>query len=221
MRKVITTTFVTLDGVLQAPGGPEEDPTNNFTWGGWIWNYSDELTGKVMDGFMKQPFDLLLGRRTYEIFAAFWPYTKNDPVIADKFNSTHKYVVSHKGMELDWQNSSLITGDVVAEIRKLKAQTGADLWVYGSGNLIQTLLANQLVDTFYVWVFPVIIGRGKRLFAEGAKPQGLKLVDSKISTSGVIIATYEPSGEPKTNSPALEEPGEAELARRKRLAKEK
>src|SRR5262245_3356020 len=205
MRKIITTTFVTLDGVLQAPGGAEEDPTNNFGWGGWSFKYWDEMMGNVMDGFMKQPFDLLLGRRTYEIFAAHWPYIKNDTV-ADKFNSTHKYVVSHKRMELAWQSSTLITGDLSVEIRKLKAQSGDELWVHGSGNLIQTLLANQLIDTFYVWVFPVIIGKGKRLFAEGTKPQGLKLVDSKASTTGIIIATYEPSGELTTGSFALGEP---------------
>jgi dihydrofolate reductase len=219
MRKIIITTFVTLDGVLQAPGGPEEDPTNGFTWGGWAANYWDELMGNVMNEFMTLPFDLLLGRRTYEIFAAHWPYIKNDPV-AEKFNKTGKYVISHKPMELTWQNSALITGDVAAELRKLKGQSGNDLWVHGSGNLIQTLLANNLVDTLYAWIFPVTIGKGKRLFAEGTKPQGLKLVESKTSTTGVIIATYE-RGELATGSFALENPTDAELARRKRLADER
>ena len=219
MRKIITTTFITIDGVMQAPGGPEEDPTNNFSWGGWSANYWDEKMGSIMSDLMAKPFDLLLGRRTYEIFAAHWPYIKDDP-IAEKFNSTNKYVVSHNAMELTWKNSGLITGDVVSELKKLKEEDGDDLWVHGSGNLIQTLLSNELVDTIYVWTFPITIGKGKRLFAEGTIPKGLKLLDSKVSTTGVIIAMYEPAGDLKTGSFALENPTEAELTRRKRLAEE-
>lgn len=220
MRKIITTTFVTLDGVLQAPGGPREDPTGNFDFGGWTVNYWDEMMNNAMGQIMTKPFDLLLGRRTYEIFAAHWPYIKGDP-IAEKFNNIHKYVVSGKPVELTWKSSSLITGDVPAVIRKLKEKDGPDLLVNGSGKLIQTLLANQLIDTLYTWTFPVTIGKGKRLFAEGTKPGNWKLMDSKTSTSGVLIATYEPAGELITGSFALENPTEAELARRKRLAEEK
>ena len=220
MRKIITTTFVTLDGVMQAPGGPEEDKTNNFKSGGWSFHYWDEMMGNVMSDFMKRPFDLLLGRRTYEIFAAHWPFTKDDPEVADKFNSTRKYVVSHKPMVLEWQNSTLIKGDAPTELRKLKEQDGNDLWVHGSGNLIQTLLANDLIDTLYVWTFPVTVGNGKRLFAEGSKPVAWKLIDSSTATSGVIISRYEPAGELKVGSFAIDKPTEAELTRRKRLKDE-
>src|SRR6266568_3703784 len=200
MRKIITTTFVTLDGVMQAPGGPEEDRSGGFEYGGWSFNYWDEMMGNVMNEFMGLPFELLLGKCTYDIFAAYWPHTTQDSVVAKKFNSTRKYVVSHMPMELSWNNSTLITGDVVAEIKKLKEKDGPDLWVHGSGNLIQTLLANHLIDAMHVWTFPVTMGSGKRLFAEGTQAEGLRLVDSKVSTTGVIIAAYEPAGPLKTGS---------------------
>ncbi len=200
MRKIITTTFVTLDGVMQAPGGPEEDSAGGFAHGGWSFNYWDELMSTTMEGIMQLPFELLLGKRTYEIFAAFWPHTENDPVVADKFNSTRKYVVSHTPMDLTWKNSFLITNDAVAEIKKLKEEDRPDLWVHGSGNLIQTLLAHGLIDRMLVWTYPVTVGGGKRLFAEGAQAAGFKLVDGKISPGGVIIATYEPAGPLKTGS---------------------
>ena len=200
MRKIITTTFVTIDGVMQAPGGPEEDTSGDFAYGGWLVNYWDELTGNVMNRFMSLPFELLLGKRTYDIFAAFWPNAKNDPEVAKPFNSTRKYVVSHTPKKLSWNNSTLITGDAVAEIKKLKEMDGPDLWVHGSGNLIQTLLKNHLIDRMHVWIFPVTIGSGKRLFAEGTQTEGLRLIDSKVSKTGVIIATYEPAGPLKTGS---------------------
>ena len=199
MRKIITTTFVTMDGVMQAPGGPKEDTSGGFAQGGWSVNYWDESMGSTMGAFMDTPFELLLGKRTYDIFAAHWPQSKEEPV-ASKFNSTRKYVVSHRPAELSWRNSTLITGDVPAEMKKLKAQNGSDLWVHGSGNLIQTLLKNHLIDRMHVWVFPVTVGGGKRLFGEGTAPDGFKLADSKIATTGVIIATYEPAGPLKTGS---------------------
>jgi len=148
---------------------------------------------------MGLPFELLLGKRTYDIFAAYWPYSKEEPV-AGKFNSTRKYVVSHKPATLAWHNSILVSGDVVAEIKKLKEQDGPDLWVHGSGNLIQTLLSNQLVDALHIWIFPVTVGNGKRLFAEGTRAEGFKLTGSRISKTGVIIATYEPAGALRTGS---------------------
>lgn len=201
MRKIITTTFVTLDGVMQAPGGPEEDTSGGFKYGGWQFDgYQDKITEDVINSFMINPFELLLGKTTYDIFAAYWPTTKQDGTIAKPFNNTKKYVVSEKPFDLSWNNSILITGDVVAEIKKLKEQDGPDLWVWGSGNLIQTLLANYLIDKMYVWIHPVTIGNGKRLFAEGTQPGSWKLVDSKIATSGVIIATYEPAGPLKAGS---------------------
>jgi dihydrofolate reductase len=219
MRKIITTTFVSLDGVMQAPGGPDEDPTNGFKWGGWTFNYWDEKIGKEMDEFMSQPFDLLLGRRTYEIFAAYWPYEKNG-AIADHFNRTAKYVVSHNNIDLTWKHSNLVTGDVAGELRKLKKQDGNDLWVHGSGNLIQTLLKNELVDKMYVWTFPVTFGRGKKLLEEGIPAKAWNLTYSKISSTGVMVASYEPAGEIKPGSFVQQEPSKEELKRREKLAKE-
>lgn len=202
MRKIITTTFVTLDGVMQAPGAPDEDRSGGFAHGGWTFGYFDATMGGVMSAFMGLPFELLLGKRTYDIFAGYWPTAKQDLVVADKFNSTKKYVVSHEPAELPWQNSELIMGDVAEQIKKLKEGDGSDLWVHGSGNLIQTLLANHLIDRMHIWTFPVTVGSGKRLFAEGSQPEAFKLVDSKISTTGVVIATYEPAGPLKTGSVA-------------------
>jgi dihydrofolate reductase len=200
MRKIITTTFVSLDGVMQAPGGPEEDASDGFKYGGWTANYWDEMMGSVMGGFMSTPFEMLLGRKTYDIFASYWPDAKEDSEIKDKFNATKKYVVSHNPLELSWKGSELVTGDVAKRIKELKEQNGPDLWIHGSGNLIQTLLKENLIDRMHVWIFPVTIGTGKRLFAEGTQAQGLKLVDSKTSFTGVIIATYEPAGELKTGT---------------------
>ena len=185
---------------MQAPGDSKEDTAEGFKYGGWQQRsgWADDITGKIIQDFMITPFEMLLGRRTYEIFAEYWPYHPEIELIAKPFNSTKKYVVSHKPLTLSWNNSALITGDVVAEIKKLKTLNGPDLWVWGSGNLMQTLLKNNLIDRMYVWTHPVTIGTGKKLFAEGTQPQRLKLVDSKISTTGVIIATYEPAGPLKT-----------------------
>ena len=200
MRKIIVTQFMTMNGVVQAPGGPTEDTSGGFKYGGWSANYWDKIAGDVMTGFMGLPFELLLGRRTYDIFASYWPTAKTDVVVGVKFNATRKYVVSNKKLELSWENSVCITGDVPALIKKLKEADGPDLWVHGSGNLIQTLLKNDLIDRMYIWTCPVTVGGGKRLFAEGTKAEGFKLTDSKISEKGVIIATYEPAGELKTGT---------------------
>jgi dihydrofolate reductase len=200
MRKIISTTFVTLDGVMQAPGGPTEDTTSGFAYGGWAMSYWDDMMGKIMNGFMALPFELLLGKRTYDIFAAFWPFTKEDPEVANPFNANKKWVVSDKPAKLSWNNSEIITGDVVSQIRRLKDEEGPDLWIHGSGNLIQTLLKERLIDRMYVWTFPVTVGGGKRLFAEGTEAQEFKLIESKFSTTGVIVATYEPAGEIKMRS---------------------
>ena len=195
MRKIITTTFVTLDGVMQAPGESNEDTSEGFAYGGWQLQsgYWDKTADKIMDSFMTTPFELLLGRRTYEIFAEYWPNHPEIELIATPFNSAKKYVVSPAPMELSWNNSALITGDVVAEIKKLKTLDGPDLWVWGSGNLIQTLLRHNLIDQMHVWTHPLTIGTGKKLFAEGTQAQHFKLIKSEISTTGVIVATYEPS----------------------------
>ena len=221
MRKLIVLSFITLDGVMQAPGGPEEDPTGGFKYGGWVAGYFDDFLGKVMDKQMSKPFDLLLGRKTYEIFAAHWPYVKtNEDPIAAAINHAKKYVASKTLKKLDWSNSELIKGDVAKEVKKLKEQDGPEIQVHGSGNLIQTLLKHDLVDELWLKIFPITLGRGKRLFAEGTIPGGFKLLVSETSPSGVIVASYARAGEVKTGSFALEVPTEAELARRKRLKEE-
>jgi len=199
MRKLVTSTFVTLDGIMQAPGGPGEDDSGGFTSGGWSVNYWDDMMGQVMgETFARQP-ELLLGRKTYEIFAAYWPNAADEPG-ADNLNNAKKYVVSRTLDRVDWNNSTLIKGDVVKEITRLKELDGPELQVHGSSNLIQTLLKHNLIDEMHLWIFPVAIGNGKRLFGEGTNPSGYKLLDSRTSTTGVIIATYELSGELKTGS---------------------
>ncbi len=203
MRKLIVSTFLTLDGVMQAPGGPEEDDSDGFAHGGWSVNYWDDRMGQVMGEEMSEPFDLLLGRRTYDIFAAYWPHATEEQG-AKPLNDATKYVASRSHPSLEWGPSVLIEGDAAEGIAALKQEDGPDLRALGSGNLIQTLLAHQLVDRFSLWVFPVVIGSGKRLFADGTVPSGLKLVDSTVSTTGVVIGTYEPAGEIVTGSFALD-----------------
>ena len=199
MRKLIVSTFVTLDGVMQAPGGPEEDDSGGFTHGGWSVNYWDDMMGQVMGEAMSSPFDLLLGRTTYDIFAAYWPHASEEPG-AKPLNDATKYVASRSHRALEWGPSVLIEGDAAEGIAALKKEDGPELQVHGSGNLIQTLIRHGLVDEYRLWVFPVVIGSGKRLFADGTIPAGLTLADSKVSTTGVVIGTYEPAGELVTGS---------------------
>lgn len=215
MRELIVNTFVSLDGVMQAPGGPEEDPTGGFDQGGWLVGYWDERTQTVMRESMSTPFDLVLGRKTYEIFAAHWPHT--DEPNAEPLNNATKHVASRTLQELDWQNSHLIEGEVPDGIRALKEQDGPELQVHGSANLIQTLLQHDLVDELRVWIFPLVLGKGKRLFAEGAVPAGLELTRSETSASGVIMTAYRTGAEIKGGSFVPENPSEAELARREAL----
>ena|SRR5687768_1795679 len=219
MRQIVINAFVTLDGVMQAPGGPEEDRSGNFKYGGWSANYWDDKMEKTMAEFLGKDFDLLLGRKTYEIFAAHWPYIKNDPA-ADKLNAAKKYVVSRTLEKVDWQNSNLVQGDVVKEIIKLKQKDGPEIQVHGSANLIQTLLKNNLIDELQLMIFPMIIGKGKRLFEEGVVPSAMKLVDQQQSATGVIVARYQPAGEINVGSFALAEPTEAEVERRQKWAVE-
>jgi dihydrofolate reductase len=186
---------------MQAPGGPEEDKAGGFAYGGWQTSFPpDEMMNSIMSGFLNTPFELLLGKTTYDIFASYWPDAKTDLEVADPFNKTKKYVVSHKSFEPSWSNSFCITGDAVEQIKKLKEENAPDLWVWGSGNLIQTLLKEHLIDRVHLWIHPITIGTGKRLFAEGTQAENFKLVDSKISTTGIIFATYEPAGELKKGS---------------------
>ena len=199
MRKLIVSTFLTLDGVMQAPGGPGEDDSDGFTHGGWSVNYWDDMMGQVMGDFMSTPFDLVLGRRTYDIFAAYWPHTPEEAG-AKPLNDATKYVASRSRPTLEWERSVLIDGDAAEGVAGLKKEDGPELQVHGSGNLIQTLMRHSLVDQYRLWVFPLVIGSGKRLFSDGTIPSGLKLVDSKVSTTGVVIGTYEPAGEIVTGS---------------------
>lgn len=199
MRKIITTTFITLDGIMQAPGGPEEDTSSGFKYGGWQAGVDmDEMMASTLSAIMRAPFELLLGKKTYEIFASYWPHAKTDQEVALPFNSTKKYVVTHTSFEPTWNNSICVTGNIVEQLEKLKQEDGPNLWVWGSGNLIQTLLEHSLIDQMQLWIYPVTIGSGKRLFADGTKPAKFNLTESKISTSGVILATYEPGGDFKT-----------------------
>ncbi|WP_225770054.1 dihydrofolate reductase family protein [Inquilinus sp. Marseille-Q2685] len=220
MRKVVAAAFLSLDGVMQAPGGPEEDPTGGFALGGWTFHHWDEAMGKAMDETFGAPFDLLLGRKTYEIFAAHWPHVGADDPIGKVFNAATKYVATRSTAPLAWQNSVALRGDAAEAVAGLKRHTGPTLLLQGSTDLIQTLLAHDLIDEFRLMTFPVVLGRGKRLFGRGAIPAGLTLVSSQASTTGVVMSTYLRSGEVTTGSFALGEPSEAELARRERMQRE-
>jgi dihydrofolate reductase len=214
VRILAVNTFMSLDGVMQAPGGPDEDPTGGFELGGWGASYfDDEMLGQVAES---APYELLLGRGTYEIFAAHWPYDEGP--IADQLNGTRKHVASTTLDRVDWNNSTLIRGDVADYVRELKSQDGPEVQVHGSPGLIQTLLEHDLIDEYRLWIFPVVIGTGKRFFGDGTIPAGLKLVDSKVSKTGVTINTYQRAGDVKSGSFEFDEPTEAEIERRRRLA---
>jgi len=218
MRKLIVSAFASLDGIVQAPGGPEEDPTDDFAFGGWMFSYADESMDISAAGFDGKDRELVLGRRTYQIFEAYWPYQPNDHPIAKTLNAAKKHVASRTLTMLHWNNSALLHGDVVSAIIALKAQPGPDLQTIGSGNLLQTLQAASLIDEYNLWTFPVVLGRGKRLFGETAKPSALRLVRSQVSTTGVVMSTYVPGGDIRPGSFADTEPSERELARRKKMA---
>jgi dihydrofolate reductase len=194
---------MTLDGVMQAPGGPGEDDEGGFAHGGWSVSYWDERMGQVMDQTMSVPFDLVLGRRTYAIFAAHWPNASEEDG-AKPLNDATKYVASRGKPALEWDRSVLVEGDVAEGVAALKAGEGPELQVHGSGNLLQTLIRHQLVDEYRIWVFPLVLGTGKRLFADGTVPAGLKLVSSVVSSTGVVMGTYEPAGDVVIGSFALE-----------------
>jgi dihydrofolate reductase len=220
MRKLIASTFVSLDGVMQAPGGPEEDATGVFPFGGWSFSFWDEAMDQHMRGFDGKDRELLLGRRTYEIFEAYWPYQPADQPIAQTFNAARKHVASRTLKKLDWNNSTLLRGDVAAAVAALKSEAGLDLQIIGSGNLIQTLRAASLIDEYNVWTFPIVLGRGKRLFEPGATAGALRLVASHASTTGVVMSTYVPAGEVSLGSFAQAEPSAKEVNRRAKWARE-
>jgi dihydrofolate reductase len=199
MRKLIVSTFLTLDGVMQAPGGPDEDRSGGFSYGGWSVTYWDDMMGQVMGEATSKPFAMVLGRTTYDIMAAYWP-TAPEETGAKVFNEATKYVASRGRPRLEWANSVLIEGDAAEGLAKLKQEDGPELQVHGSANLLQSLIQAGIVDEFRLWVFPVVLGPGKRLFGDGTIPSALKLVDSKVSTTGVVIGTYEPAGDIVTGS---------------------
>jgi dihydrofolate reductase len=214
MRKLAVNTFMSLDGVMQSPGGPDEDPTGGFTLGGWGAPYFDEeMMQRVAES---APYELLLGRGTYEIFAAHWPYDEGP--IADQLNSTRKHVASTTLKEVDWNNSTLIQGNVAEYVAELKSLNGPEIQVHGSPGLVQTLLEHDLIDEYRMWIFPLVIGTGKRFFGDGAIPVGLKLVDTKVFKTGVTVNTYERAGEVNPGSFEFDEPTQAELERREHLA---
>jgi dihydrofolate reductase len=197
MRKIIVLSFITMDGVMQAPGGPDEDTSGGFTYGGWTVPYFDDVLGGIMGEQMGKPFDLLLGRKTFEIFASYWPHHIDE---GPEINRATKYVVSNTLTSHQWEKSVFLSGNVVDEIRKLKGQDGLDLQVHGSGSLIQTLLKHDLVDELWLKIFPITLDRGKRLFAEGTIPAAFKATESKMTPSGVIVANYVRVGDVQTGS---------------------
>jgi dihydrofolate reductase len=197
MRRIIVLTFITLDGVMQAPGGPTEDTSGNFTYGGWTVPYFDEVGGQVMSEQMSKPFDLLLGRKTFELFASYWPQHQEEGA---GINKATKYVASNTLTSHAWSKSVFLNGNVADKIKQLKQQDGLDLQVHGSSNLIQTLLKHDLIDEFWLKIFPVTLGMGKRLFGKGTLPVSFALVDAKTTPSGVIIANFKREGEVKTGS---------------------
>ncbi|HUP10476.1 MAG TPA: dihydrofolate reductase family protein [Caldimonas sp.] len=220
MRKLIVTTMVSLDGVLQAPGGPEEDPTGAFAFGGWSFHYWG-TPPRSMQGLDGKDRELVLGRRTYEIFEAYWPYQGADNPVAQTLNAARKHVASRTLTgALVWNNSALLRGDVVAAVAALKSQPGLDLQVIGSGNLVQTLQAASLIDEYNVWTFPVVLGRGKRLFEAGARAGALRLVSSEASATGVVMSTYLPAGEIRNGSFVPDPPSAREIERRARVSRD-
>ena len=220
MRRLIASTFMSLDGIMQAPGGPQEDPTGGFALGGWTFNYWDEAVDISTAGFDGKGRELVLGRKTYEIFEAHWPYQPEDDPIARTLNAAKKHVASRSLTTPHWNNSVLLHGDVVSAVTTLKAQPGPDLQIIGSGDLIQTLQAASLIDEYNVWTFPVVLGRGKRLFGEGARPSALRLLRSSVSGTGVVMSVYAPDGDVRPGSFVVGEPSERELVRREKMADE-
>jgi len=191
MRKVVVLEHMTLDGVIQAPGGPDEDPSGGFAYGGWIAPYSDEILGTALRKQMNRPFDLLLGRKTFEIWASYWPHHAN---VWPGASSATKYVASNTMTSSEWQPSVFLDGDIAEKVAKIKRQGGPDLHVWGSGDLLQTLSKHDLVDVFWLMIYPITLGRGKRLFAGGTIPAAFKLTEGIVTPSGVIVANYERAG---------------------------
>lgn len=222
MRKIVVGAMVSMDGVMQAPGGPTEDPTRGFKFGGWVMPYFDQEFGEELDRVFKEKFDLLLGRKTYEIFAAYWPYydqTAPDGDIAKLFNDIGKYVVSRSGeVDTSWAGSVLLRD--IAEVKRLKQEDGPNLVTQGSTELVHALLANDLVDAMSIFTLPVVLGAGKKLFADGSAPHAFKLIGSRVTANGLIVGHYERDGEIRIGDTALDAPSDREVARRERMKRE-
>jgi dihydrofolate reductase len=218
MRKLTGAVFISLDGIMQAPGGPDEDPTCGFTLGGWTHPF---FTGDMgpFEGVISREYDLLLGRRTYDIFAAYWPNNRDNP-IGEKFQRINKYVLTHSDETLSWDHSHKLSGDTAEAVAELKRGEGRDLLIQGSSTLYVPLLAAGLIDQLMLMTFPVLLGTGKRIFDGSEKPGALRLVDHFVSNKGVVFTTYEPAGEVPTGSFETKPPSEAELERREKWAKE-
>ena len=215
MRKLTGAVFQSLDGVMQAPGGPEEDPTCGFRFGGWVQPFWSENMGpfeRVIDG----EYDLLLGKRTYDIFAGYWPHNQDIPIGA-KFQRINKYVLTHSDEPLEWEHSHRLSGDTANAVAKLKKSEGRDLLIQGSSTLYVPLLNAGLIDRLVLMTFPLLLGQGKRIMDGSEKPGALRLVDSFVSDTGVVTATYEPDGEVRTGTFATKEPSEEELERREKM----
>src|SRR5688500_8086228 len=222
MRKIVVGAMVSLDGVMQAPGGPTEDPTQGFKFGGWVMPWFDQEFGEELDRMFSEKFDLLLGRKTYEIFAAYWPYYDEnapDGGIAKMFNSIKKHVVSRSGaVDTGWQHSVLLRD--LADVKRLREEDGPNLVTQGSTELVHALLANDLVDAISIFTVPVVLGGGKKLFADGSAPHSFKLTRSRVSPNGLIVGHYEREGEIKIGDTALDSPSDREVARRERMKRE-
>ena len=215
MRKLTGALFQSLDGVMQAPGAPEEDPSSDFRFGGWVQPFWSEQMGpfeKVIDA----DYDLLLGKRTYDIFSAYWPYNQDNPIGA-KFQRINKYVLTHSDEPLEWENSSRLSGDTAKAVAELKKSEGRDLLIQGSSTLYVPLLNAGLIDRLVLMTFPLLLGEGKRIFDGCEKPGALKLVDSFVSTTGVVTTTYEPAGDVRTGTFETKAPSEVELERREKM----
>jgi dihydrofolate reductase len=220
MRKLTGAVMLSLDGIMQAPGGPEEDPSASFDLGGWVFPFWDESSNAQFDKFLIEPdYDLLLGKKTYDIFAAYWPYNQDNP-IGERFQRINKYVLTHSDEPLTWENSHKLSGDTAAEVRQLKERDGRDVLIQGSSTLYPPLLSAGLIDRLLMITYPVLLGHGKSIFDGRVQPGRMKLVEHFVSDNGVIFRTYEPDGEVQTGTFATKEPSEAELKRREKFARE-
>ena len=218
MRKLTGAVFLSLDGIMQAPGGPEEDQSGGFQFGGWTAPFWDEDMGPF-EKILGSEYDLLLAKRTYDIFSAYWPYNQDNPIGA-RFQRINKYVLTHSDEPLSWENSHKLSGDTAVAVEGLKRSEGRDLLIQGSSTLYAPLISAGLIDRLVLMTFPVVLGEGKSIFDGSLKPSGLKLADSFVSGTGVVTAIYEPAGDVKTGTFETKEPSEAELERREKWARE-